>query len=110
MIACGMGPLSLVTADLLETVPSDLPDKEAELLFEIEPDRVSVKFALLFWDENGELLTTDEDFIDVKIDETYGDYLVTRENAVVEVTAEWDERDGFGGHAVYVFKVREGKE
>ena len=108
MIACGMGPLNLVTADLLETVssdPSDLPDTKAELLFETEPDRVTVSFAPLSWDENGELLTTDEDFIDVKQDETYGDYLVTRENAVGEVNAEWDEQDGFGGHAVYVFRV-----
>ena len=107
MIACGMGPLNLVTAGLLEAVSSDLPDAEAELLFEAEPDRVTVRFALLRWDENGELLTTDEDFIDVEADERYGDYLVTRENAVVEVTAEWDERDGFGGHAVYVFRVGE---
>ena len=110
MIACGMGPLNLVTADLLETVPPDLPDADAELLFDVEPDRVSVKFALLSWDENGELLTTDEDFIDVEKDAQYGDYLVTRENAVVEVTAEWDERGGFGGHAIYVFQVGEGKE
>ena len=108
MIACGMGPLNLVSADLLETVssdPSDLPDAAAELLFETEPDRVTVRFALLSWDENGELLTTDEDFIDVRQDETYGDYLVPRENAVVEVNAEWDERGGFGGQAVYVFRV-----
>ena len=110
MIACGMGPLDLVRAGLLETVPSDLPDAEAELVFEAEPDRVTVRFALLSWDGNGELLTSDEDFIDVKKDGTYGDYLVTRENAVVEITAEWDERDGYGGHAIYVFLVGEVKQ
>ena len=106
MIACGMGTLDLVTAGLVESVPRDLADVPApELLFEVEPDRVTVRAALLRWDENGELLTSYDDFYEIRIDEEYRDYLVTREDSVVEITAEWDERDGFGGHALYVFRV-----
>ena len=105
MIANGE-QLDLVTAGLTESVPRDLADVPApELLFEVEPDRVTVRAALLRWDENGELLTSYDDFYEIRIDEEYRDYLVTREDSVVEITAEWDERDGFGGHALYVFRV-----
>ena len=111
MIACGMVTLDLVTAGLLETVPFDIPEVPApELLFEVEPDRVTVKTALLKWDENGELLTGYDDFVECPRDETYGDYIVTRMECVAEITAEWDERDGYGGHAIYVFRVGETKE
>ena len=104
MIACGMAPLDML--DLLETVPFDTPDDPVpELLFEVEPDRISLRFALLEWDENGELLTDYDDFTELTPDGKTGDFTFPPADSVVEINAEWDERDGFGGHALYVFRA-----
>ena len=70
MIACGMAPLDML--DLLENVPYD--PSEAELLFEVEPDRTSLRFALLKWDGNGTLLTNDDDFIEREPNASDGTY------------------------------------